>query len=269
MGLRFLLNFKSHFKKYSQDSNIDAEYFFLDPSNSKKIPRHVAIIMDGNGRWAKKRGLPRFAGHRAGYQAVRSVVAFANKIGIAYLTLYTFSAENWKRPKEEVDSLMGLFTEVIEAEAPFLHERGIRFKVIGRLADLPCGIQDRIKRAESLTAENTGLTLVIALNYGGRSEIIDAVKSLLSDLKKGLIDLESLDENDIRNHLYLPELPDPELVIRTSGEERMSNFLIWQAAYAEFWTTKTLWPDFTENHLKTALLDFLNRKRRFGGVEEQ
>ncbi|MDI6799293.1 MAG: isoprenyl transferase [Actinomycetota bacterium] len=249
-------------------SDDQKEYFFLKGLDKDRIPRHVAVIMDGNGRWAKKRGLPRVAGHRAGYEAVRDVVETAKTLGIGHLTLYAFSAENWKRPKDEVDSLMDLFAEVITAEAPSLNENDIKLDVIGRLDILSSHVRTAIEDAESLTEKNGGLNLVIALNYGGRSEIIDAVKKIAEEVDGGLLKPGDVSEETLAQNLYLPDLPDPELVIRTSGEERISNFLIWQAAYSEFWTTKKLWPDFRGDGFVLAIVEFQKRERRFGGIGE-
>lgn len=254
--------------KYSKLTGDKKEYFFLNDVDRQRLPKHVAIIMDGNGRWAKKRGLPRAAGHKAGYQAVRGVVDVANGLGLTHLTLFAFSAENWRRPKEEVDSLMELFGQVIKAELPHLNKNGISLKVIGRKEGLSEKIKDIIKEGEESTLANEGLSLVIALNYSGRSEIVDSIKRIAQRAVDNNLNVDAISEETVQSNLYLPDLPDPDLVIRTSGEERISNFLIWQTAYSEFWTTKKFWPDFTGGDLVAAIIDFQGRKRRFGGLKE-
>lgn len=241
-----------------------SENFFLKRIDPKRVPRHVAIIMDGNGRWAAKRGLPRLAGHRAGARAIREVVELAPQIGVEYLTLYTFSMENWRRPKDEVSGLMSLFEEMLEREIDELDSQNVQIRVIGRLDELPLSTKVKFEESVVRTAKNAGLKLLIALNYSGRAEIIDAVKSLLEKCKAGEIGVEHLSEEQISSELYTAGVPDPDLVIRTSGELRISNFLLWQIAYAEFWVSDTLWPDFGRIDFLQAIYDFQQRRRRFG-----
>lgn len=230
----------------------------------KQLPRHIAIIMDGNGRWAKKRQLPRIAGHRAGIRAVRQGVEGCARLGVPFLTLYAFSVENWKRPEDEVNLLMSLLREYLKKEIPELNEQNIRLGVIGRLHELPKAVQKDLQTAVSATEKNTGLRLTLALNYSARAEMVDAVRSLAQHMR-GNGEM-TIDEKVVSQHLYTRDLPDPDLLIRTSGEMRLSNFLLWQLAYAEIWVTETLWPDFTQNDLFQAVLDFQKRERRFGGL---
>ena len=227
-------------------------------------PRHVAIIMDGNGRWAKARGLPRIAGHRRGAEAVRRTVQAAAEFGIAYLTLFGFSSENWKRPVGEVDDLMGLLRHYIRGEIAELHARGVRMRVIGERRRLPADIVTLIDNAEMLTGGNTGLRLTIALSYGGRAEIAAAARAIAEAVKHGGLAPDKVDEALFARHLLTADMPDPDLVIRTSGEQRISNFLLWQTAYAELVFTSTLWPDFGEADLEKALRDYHGRERRYG-----
>jgi undecaprenyl diphosphate synthase len=223
--------------------------------------------MDGNGRWARKRHLPRIAGHRAGIGAVRQAVEACARLGIPCLTLYAFSAENWKRPRMEVKLLMGLLREYLKKEIGELNQNNIRFNAIGRIANLPKAVQRDLHETVEQTRLNTGLRLTLALNYGGRAELIDAVRSLASQLKgRGGLDPESVTEERFSRHLYTHDLPDPDLLIRTSGEMRLSNFLLWQVAYSEIWVTDILWPDFTERELFQAVIDFQRRERRYGGL---
>lgn len=233
------------------------------------LPRHIAIIMDGNGRWAKKRGLPRVAGHREGIQSVRSVVELCTRLGIEVLTLYTFSTENWRRPREEISALMGLLVETLRKEIKKLMENNIRFTVIGNTDRLPSEIQQSIQEAMEATRHNTGLILNLALSYGAREEIVHAVKSIAQKVKQGVLDPEDISQEVIQAHLYTAGLPDPDLLIRTSGESRVSNFLLWQLAYTEIYITNVLWPDFRENELCLAIEDYQGRERRFGKVSEQ
>jgi undecaprenyl diphosphate synthase len=233
----------------------------------ERLPRHIAVIMDGNGRWARKRHLPRIAGHRAGIGAVRQAVEACARLGIPCLTLYAFSAENWKRPRMEVKLLMGLLREYLKKEIEELNQNNIRFNAIGRIASLPKAVQRDLHETVEQTRSNTGLRLTLALNYGGRAELIDAVRSLASQLKgRGGLDPESITEERFSRHLYTHDLPDPDLLIRTSGEMRLSNFLLWQVAYSEIWVTDILWPDFTERELLQAVIDFQRRERRYGGL---
>ena len=227
-------------------------------------PAHVAIIMDGNGRWAKARGLPRIAGHRRGAEAVRRAVKAAGEFGIAYLTLFGFSSENWKRPADEVGDLMGLLRHYIRAEIAELHANGVRLRVIGDRTRLAPDIVGLIANAETLTADNGGLTLTIALSYGGRAEIAAAARAIAAAVRDGTLVPEQVDEALFARHLFTAGMPDPDLVIRTSGEQRMSNFLLWQSAYAELVFTPTLWPDFGEADLEKALREYHGRERRYG-----
>jgi undecaprenyl diphosphate synthase len=229
-------------------------------------PRHVAIIMDGNGRWATRRGLPRVAGHHQGVQAVRETVRTAGELGIEFLTLYAFSSENWQRPETEVSFLMTLLEHTIDGELPDLQAKNVRFRVIGRAAGIPAGVRRRIDRVVAETAANTGLTLVLALNYGGRDELVDAVRRLAREARAGARDPEEIDEATVAAALYTDGMPDPDLLIRTGGEMRVSNFLLWQIAYTELWVTPTLWPDFGGRDLCMAVADFQRRDRRFGRV---
>lgn len=240
----------------------------LDP---KHLPRHIAVIMDGNGRWAKHRHMPRVAGHRSGVEAVRSTVETAARIGVPWLTLYAFSVENWKRrPKSEVSFLMRLLKLYLEKEVPTLNKNNIRLQYIGRRHELPEDVQEMMQWAQDATAKNTGMTLTLALNYGARTELADAFNSIVNAAASngGLEHLrrEQIDEATIARHLYTASQPDPDLVIRTSGEMRLSNFLLWQLAYAEIYVTETLWPDFRGKHLLEAISDFQKRERRFGGL---
>ncbi|MDG1223207.1 MAG: isoprenyl transferase [Candidatus Marinimicrobia bacterium] len=241
----------------------------IDKSELKTIPRHIAIIMDGNGRWAKERGLPRIAGHREGINSVREITKICGEIGVKYLTLYTFSTENWSRPKTEVKALMTLLLSTIKKEIKELHKNDVKFSTIGDISILPKGTVKGIKEGEKLTFENSGLNLILALNYGSRQEIISAVNNIVYDVKKGSLDSNSIDENIFSSYLDTNNCPDPDLLIRTSGELRISNFLLWQSAYTEMYLTNTYWPSFRENELFAAIFDFQNRERRFGKTSEQ
>jgi undecaprenyl diphosphate synthase len=234
-----------------------------------RLPRHVAVIMDGNGRWARQRSLPRVEGHRAGIASVRETVETAARLEIGALTLYAFSVENWKRPRYEVSALMMLLKEYLRKEIDTLRQNNIRFVAIGRIEGLDATVQRELRWAEEETANNTGLLFQIALNYGGRAEIVDTVNRIVGILReKGLPDFE-VDEEFFANHLYTGGVPDPDLLIRTSGEMRVSNFLLWQIAYSEIHVTKVLWPDFRRRHLFEAIADFQSRDRRFGAVAEE
>ena len=233
---------------------------------ARPLPRHVAVIMDGNGRWATRRGLPRVAGHGEGVKAVRSVVRTAGELGIEFLTLYAFSSENWKRPHQEVSTLMTLLERSIERELPELMERNVRFRVIGRPDGVPARVGERIQRIIETTARNTGLTLLMAFNYGSRDELVDAARSLAREVARGALRPEDIDEARVARALYTGGVPDPDLLIRTSGELRLSNFLLWQLAYTELWMTPTLWPDFGAREFCLAVADFQQRNRRFGRV---
>jgi undecaprenyl diphosphate synthase len=231
-----------------------------------RLPRHVAIIMDGNGRWARSRGLPRVAGHRAGIAAVRDTVEAAAELGLEVLTLYAFSRENWKRPRAEVSTLMRLLKEYVNKELRTLLENDIRFRPIGRVEDLAPTVQQAVRRAQEETAGGRGLVFNIALSYGGRDEICDACRALAREAAAGRLDPDSLAGADLERHLSTAGQPDPDLLIRTSGEMRVSNFLLWQIAYAEIWVTPTLWPAFRREELYRAIADFQKRERRYGGV---
>jgi undecaprenyl diphosphate synthase len=228
------------------------------------LPRHIAIIMDGNGRWAQARGLPRIAGHRRGAEAVRRTLTAAGELGIPYLTLFGFSSENWKRPLDEVDDLMGLLRHYLRGEIAELHKNGVRLKVIGQLSRLARDIVAMIEKAEVLTRDNSGINLTIALSYGGRAEITAAVRAIAAQAAQGLLAPEAVTEECIACHLFTADLPDPDLLIRTSGEQRISNFLLWQCAYSELVFTKTLWPDFAKSDLEQAIDDYCGRERRYG-----
>ncbi|MEZ0537957.1 isoprenyl transferase [Caldicellulosiruptoraceae bacterium PP1] len=239
----------------------------IDKLKDTNLPKHIAIIMDGNGRWAQKRGLPRMAGHRFGAQKLKEIVLFADEIGIKYLTVYAFSTENWKRPKEEVNNLMNLLREFFDKEIENLIQKTqISIRVIGDITKLDYDIQRRILNAQEKTKNRTGLCTVIALNYGGRTEIIDAVKRLAMDIKNDKIDLNDINEELFSNYLWTKDIPDPDLLIRPSGEMRISNFLLWQISYSEFWFSNVLWPDFKKEDLLKAIDDYNLRNRRFGGV---
>ncbi len=233
------------------------------------IPRHVAVIMDGNGRWAKRRGLDRVQGHRAGIEAVRATVRAAHELGVRYLTLYAFSTENWSRPKGEVDALMGLLEHYLAAELEELDRNGIRLRAIGRLERLPDVARVKLEDALERTRDNSEMTVVFALSYGGRAEIADAARKLARDVEQGKLDPEQIDEKTFGAYLYDPELPDPDLLIRTGGEARVSNFLLWQIAYAELHVTEVMWPDFRKNDLVEAVLDYQRRERRYGLTSAQ
>ncbi|MEG0256722.1 MAG: isoprenyl transferase [Christensenella sp.] len=231
-----------------------------------KLPAHVAIIMDGNGRWAKKRALPRVAGHRAGMSKVKTIIRMSSDIGIKYLTLYAFSTENWKRPKEEVGALMGLLIEYLQRELDEMHERNVVFNTIGDITKLPQAVIDVLENAKHKTKDNTGMTLNIALNYGSRVEITAAVKKIAAEVKNGVLAAEDITEQTISDNLETAGQPDPDFMIRTSGEERLSNYLLYQLAYAEFYFTPVYWPDFDEQEYEKALLEYQNRQRRYGGI---
>jgi undecaprenyl diphosphate synthase len=249
---------QAYFKSKRAQSLL-AEY---DP---RTTPGHVAVIMDGNGRWAQKRGLPHVAGHSAGARALREIINAAVELEISYLTVYSFSSENWTRPAEEVSGLMSLFAEVLERELSNLQKERIRLAVVGELDGLPARTREVFDRAIASTADNHVMTLVVALNYGGRDEIVRATRSLAADAASGALDPASINEDLFASRLYTAGIPDPDLLIRTSGELRVSNFLLWQIAYSELWVTSTLWPDFDRNDLLRAVVDYQKRDRRFGG----
>ena len=235
----------------------------------RRLPRHVAIIMDGNGRWARRRRLPRVAGHRAGVCAVREVVEACTRLGLPALTLYAFSMENWKRPKSERDVLWSLLREYLRRELPVIHRNNVRFRIIGRPQQLPQAVQEDLNAAVRKTTANTGMVLTVALNYGARAELVDAFNAILDRVRYNGVHDFRVDEGTIGEHLYTQGLPDPDLLIRTSGELRVSNFLLWQIAYSEIWVTDTLWPDFGRRHLLQALVDYQKRDRRYGGLNSR
>lgn len=234
--------------------------------NMSSIPKHVAIIMDGNGRWAQQRMLPRNMGHRAGVEALRDVIKTASNIGIKYLTLYAFSTENWKRPDSEISMLMKLLIEYLRKEIAELHHNNVRIKTIGDITQLPSEVIAEINKAVIKTEHNDGLCVNMALNYGGRSEILNVIKAIGEKIENNEVRIDEIDGTLVESLLYTANMPDPELLIRTSGELRLSNFLLWQSAYSEFWFTDIYWPDFKGEHLLKAILDYQNRKRRFGGI---
>jgi len=238
----------------------------LDQLDPERMPAHIAIIMDGNGRWARSRKLLRVQGHRAGIESVRDTLETATRLGLHSLTLYAFSIENWKRPKDEVSTLMKLLRKYLKIELQNLKENNIRFTVLGRMAGLDEVIQKELREAEAATAGNDGLMFNIALNYGGRAEIVDACRSLCREVIASGASPDELDDQDFAGHLYTAGQPDPDLLIRTSGEFRISNFLLWQIAYTEIWFTDTMWPDFRKKHLFQAIIDYQKRNRRYGGI---
>jgi undecaprenyl diphosphate synthase len=243
------------------------ESLLLEKLDLKRLPRHVAVIMDGNGRWAQKRHLPRIAGHRSGTQSARTTIETCARLKIEALTLYAFSVENWRRPKAEIDFLMQLLREYLRKEMPLLQKNNIRMRFLGRIDELPAGVQNDVRDAMEKTAGNKGMVLCVALNYGGRAEIVDAMNAILAE-RNGHGDTYKVTEDQLSQHLYTEGLPDPDLLIRTSGEMRVSNFLLWQIAYAEIFVTETLWPDFNRARLLEALLEFQKRERRYGGIRE-
>lgn len=230
------------------------------------IPKHIAIIMDGNGRWAKQRKLPRTMGHKAGVETIRRVIKESHVLGIKYLTLYAFSTENWKRPDDEVSALMKLLVDYLRSELAELNKNEVVIRVLGDVKKLPKDAQKEIIEAIEVTKNNKGIVLNIAFNYGGRDEIIRATKLVAKEVKNGNLDIEDIDENIFEKYLYTNGTPDPDLIIRPSGEQRISNFLLWQCAYSEFWYSNVCWPDFKEEHLYEAIYDYQNRDRRYGGV---
>lgn len=235
---------------------------------SRVIPKHIGIIMDGNGRWAKKRMLPRTAGHAAGSENFKTIARYCNKIGVKYLTVYAFSTENWKRPKSEVDAIMDLLRKYLKDSTNFKAEN-IKLRFIGKLDELPEDIIELISKAEYDSKDATGLVVNMAVNYGGREEILHAVKDVCREVKEGTLSIEDLSEDDISQRIYTSGQDEPDFIIRPSGEYRLSNFLVWQSAYAEFWYSDVLWPDFSTKDLDRAINDFNKRDRRFGGIKEQ
>jgi undecaprenyl diphosphate synthase len=240
----------------------------LEKLDLRRLPRHVAVIMDGNGRWAQQRHLPRVAGHRAGTKTARSTIETCARLKIEALTLYAFSVENWRRPKTEIDFLMQLLREYLRKEMPLLQKNDIRMRFLGRTDELPKGVQEDVRDAMERTANNKGMVLCVALNYGGRAEIVDAMNAILAE-RNGHGSRAPITEETLALHMYTTGLPDPDLLIRTSGEMRVSNFLLWQIAYAEIYVTETLWPDFNRARLLEALVEYQKRERRYGGIGEE
>ena len=238
----------------------------LSPQAKATLPAHVAVIMDGNGRWAKERGLPRVEGHRNGVESVRAIVRSCGEVGIKYLTLYAFSVENWNRPKDEVDTLMKYLARFLKNEIGELNKSNVRLEVIGQIYRLPEFVQEQLKKTQAALARNNGLRLILALSYGGRQEIVEAMRAIATKAKAGKLEPAEITEQVISQHLYTHQYPDPDLLIRTSGEQRVSNFLLWQISYAEFVITPTLWPDFRRAEFFAALEEYTRRHRRFGAV---
>ncbi|MHC1721228.1 MAG: isoprenyl transferase [Clostridiaceae bacterium] len=233
----------------------------------QKMPKHIAIIMDGNGRWAKERNLPRTMGHRAGVETIREIVKECSKLGVKYLTLYAFSTENWKRPQEEVDAIMNLLVQYLVKEIDELNSNDVVIRAIGNIKNLPEQCQVELNKAYERTKDNDGLILNLALNYGGRDDILYSFKNILKDIQDGRINTADINENTISEHLYTAGMPDPDIIIRPSGELRLSNFLLWQCAYSEFWFSNIKWPDFKKEDLQKAIYDYQMRDRRFGKVK--
>ena len=238
----------------------------LEKLDLSRLPRHIAVIMDGNGRWAKRRHLPRIAGHSAGTQSARITIETCARLKIEALTLYAFSVENWRRPKAEIEFLMQLLREYVRKELPLLQRNNVRMRFIGRPEELPEAVQRETREATAATADNSGMILNIAVNYGGRAEIVDALNAIVAE-RNGHSAHAPISEEQISRHLYTSDIPDPDLLIRTSGEMRVSNFLLWQIAYAEIFVTETLWPDFNRARLLESLIDFQKRERRYGGID--
>jgi len=238
----------------------------LSPEAKSVLPAHVAIIMDGNGRWAKQRGLPRIEGHRVGAESARVLNRAAGELGIKYLTLYAFSVENWNRPKDEVDKLMKYLVHYLKTETPELNKNNVRLEVIGQIYRLPDMVQDHLNKSIHTMEKNNGLTLVMALSYSGRIELVEAMRGIADKVKRGTLDPADITEEVIAQHLWTRNIPDPDLLIRTSGEMRVSNFLLWQISYTELLVTPTLWPDFRKAQFVAALEEYARRHRRFGGV---
>jgi len=238
----------------------------LSPEARASLPRHVAIIMDGNGRWAKERGLPRVEGHRQGAESARTIIRAAGELGIKYLTLYAFSLENWNRPKDEVDALMKYLVHYLKTETPELNKNNVKLEVIGHIYRLPEAVQEHLRKSQATLAKNNGLTLIMALSYGGRTEIVDAVRAIAEKVQRGKLDPADINDQVVSQHLYTRNWPDPDLLVRTSGEMRVSNFLLWQISYAELVVTPTFWPDFRKPQLFEALEEYARRHRRFGGI---
>jgi undecaprenyl diphosphate synthase len=254
--------------KKKRKKSLNSNPSFANPAElkSKNLPVHVAMIMDGNGRWAKKRLLNRINGHEKGAETVRTVVQTCRKLGIPYLTLYAFSTENWQRPKAEVEALMVILKKFLRAELNEMMENNIRLRAIGQLDQLPKGVRQELEETIAATSENTAMNLILALSYGGRAEIVQMVREIAIKTRNGQLEPQAIDAEMIADHLYTRDIPDPDLLIRTSGEMRISNFLLWQIAYTEIFVTTTLWPDFSKDELLEILKDFQSRERRFGQV---
>lgn len=256
------------FKKwFSLRENFEIEEQRYSQIDSTRLPQHIAIIMDGNGRWAKKKGMPRFLGHRAGVDALKNVVKVSSQIGIKVLTAYAFSTENWKRPTDEVNFLMNLLDEYIDGEIDELDHNGVKLRFIGKIDELSLSLQKKIEAAETRTKNNTGLILNLAVNYGGRAELVTAVRHIAEKVEAGKLAAKDVSEETIAAFLYTEGLPEPDLLIRPSGDFRISNFLLWQLAYTEFWFIDINWPDFKPKHLVEAIVAFQHRDRRFGGLK--
>ena len=255
-----MLNFfkSKNLEKQSQEIKLDKD----------KIPKHIAIIMDGNGRWAKARNLPRTLGHKAGVETIRRIIKECDRLGVNYLTLYAFSTENWKRPKDEVNALMKLLVEYLRKEFKELNKNNVVINHIGDISKLPEICQEELVLAYEKTKNNTGVVLNLALNYGGRDEILHAIKNMYKEVECGEIALDDINDKTFSKFLYTEDMPDPDLIIRPSGEQRLSNFLLWQCAYSEFWYSSINWPDFKENDLQKAIFDYQNRDRRFGAIKK-
>jgi len=238
----------------------------LSPEAKSSLPRHVAVIMDGNGRWARERHLPRIEGHRAGAESARTIIRAAGELGIKYLTLYAFSVENWNRPKDEVDALMKYLVHYLKTETAELNKNNVQLNVIGQIYRLPENVQEHLRKSIATLSKNNGLSLIMALSYGGRTEIVDAVRSIATKAKAGELDPAEINEQVFAQHLYTRNVPDPDLLIRTSGEMRVSNFLLWQISYTELLVTQTLWPDFRKPQFYAALEEYTRRHRRFGAL---
>ena len=259
------VNILSEFESVIESGSV--EEFLLRQIDPERLPSHIAIIMDGNGRWAARRNQPRVAGHRAGAEAVRATVETAARLGISHLTLYAFSTENWKRPRLEVEALMGLLREFLRKEVRSLKANNIRFQTIGRDQGLEGVVSREIDRARRETSANTGLVLTVALNYSGRSEIVEACREMIAECLTAGLEPSEISEADIERHLFTKDLPDPDLLVRTSGEMRVSNFLLWQIAYSEIYVTDVLWPDFRRANLFEAIVEYQKRERRYGDVK--
>jgi undecaprenyl diphosphate synthase len=254
------------FRFFKKTGTVNEEKAVLD---MERIPKHIGIIMDGNGRWAKQRNLPRTMGHKAGVETIRRILKECNRLGVRYLTLYAFSTENWKRPKDEVSALMSLLIEYLKNELKELHENNVIVNYVGNVDRLPVKAQEALKEAWELTQNNTGVQMNLALNYGGREEILHGIRNLVDAVQDNRFSMEELTEESFKEFLYTKGQPDPELIIRPSGELRLSNFLLYQGAYSELWFNQIFWPDFTEEHLRRAIADYQKRDRRFGGVKSE